>query len=255
VDWEAALGRARTPGSFRRTKDAAALNQSSLVKKLSGARSEAPFATSTSIPPAHGDRSRFEALPDDSDVEGQLADILEQSGLLNTVAEEQLIEEARTARDREGVHQEEDSSGAESDSSSSDASAGYVSFGDDELPLVPVKRIRTVDGPWQKGPLYDSRGVLVGHLVYDEVHGQLDGQCCFHKGSPKCHVHKVLRKRPVGYIAAWLLHGLCCSSRGIHFGSRTERASDQACGFEARVKARRLVMSQPHLEFFLELER
>ena len=117
---------------------------------------------------------------------------------------------------------------------------------------------RDSDLPWTKRAVRDDQGVIVGWIVYDEMNQQLDAHCGVnsHLLDPKkkCHVHMVLKKRPMGYMVAWLLSGRqhCC--RDDHFAVRLERLDAGPCGYAARCRARSLAKTQPDLQVFFDLE-
>ena len=197
-------------------------------------------------------------------LEEGLVEILEE----HAAREEALIREHAVAEGLDsGGGSSDDNGGSSSLGSSSVNSDDYVSLGElsdfDEPPEAhPVARRpraeRSSDMPWEKRPFHDDQGVFKGWLLWDEVHDQLDAQCGDprHRGALKCHVHRVLRKRPIGYLCAWLLAGGCCGqNRDTHFGLRLERGEEDACGYPARMAARRIALGQPVLKVFFDLER
>ena len=95
------------------------------------------------------------------------------------------------------------------------------------------------DGPWTKIPVFDELGRFLGHLVHDRNNNQLDAQCGHHhqRGEGKCHIHRVLSKTPIGYLAA-----------------RFDRVDGGACGYTARCHARDLASEQALLQELFDLE-
>lgn len=143
-----------------------------------------------------------------------------------------------------------------SSSSSSADPAGYVSLGEVDDDVVMMAGLRPPGEPWQRGVVRNSHGAFVGFLVYDVTGRKFDAHCgCrSHRGLPKCHIHRVISKRPLGYLIAWLIAGREEQSRGEHFAMRLERGDDDPVGFAARVQARALAKSQSSLAMFFELE-
>lgn len=115
---------------------------------------------------------------------------------------------------------------------------------------------QTLDMPWQKRPVLDATGHFVGWLVWDEVHSQIDAHCGRHRGTAtsKCHVHRVLKKRPMGYLCAWLFNAHHHNGREGHFDARLRRRDDEPCGLPQRRAAREVAQGQADLQFFFDLE-
>jgi hypothetical protein len=85
----------------------------------------------------------------------------------------------------------------------------------------------------------------------------MDAQCAFHRGpGPKCHIHRVLGKDPLGYLCAWLLSGCqeCYNTRATHFAARADRSPDGPLSYARRVAARELAATQPLMAEFVLLE-
>ena len=78
---------------------------------------------------------------------------------------------------------------------------------------------------------------------------------CRGHGHGQCKVNRVLRKRPVGYLVAWLLDGCNHASKEQHIASRHCRGEDSALSYERRRDARDLINGMPALAKVLDLER
>lgn len=100
--------------------------------------------------------------------------------------------------------------------------------------------------PW---PTFDVPGM--GKLVFDEVARSFGAHCSLH---PTCRVNRVVAKRPIGYLVAWLRDGTRHTSRAGHFAARMERADGQALSLANRQAARNFALSLPSLSGALELE-
>lgn len=160
------------------------------------------------------------------------------------------------------------SSSTSSSSSSSSASRPRSRSPSSTSSAAPLSRLRAAPKrstarvreesaePWTKIVFFGYDGEMLGWIVYDEVQAQLDAQCFHHRGGRggKCHVHRVLRKRPIGYLSAWLLSGCARDTRDEHFGKRLARRAGEPCSFENRVAARAHARAQPQLSRFFQLE-
>jgi hypothetical protein len=96
----------------------------------------------------------------------------------------------------------------------------------------------------------------IPRLVHDKRAKQLDAQCLRHKlCKPRCHVHRVLRRDPIGFLAAWLVASNADpygETRASHFECRLDRSETGPVSYEMRLFARELARTQPMLaELFL----
>ena len=119
---------------------------------------------------------------------------------------------------------------------------------------IPLKKV----GRDQR-PVYDFNNQFIGYLSFDSNKGQIDAQCrrtCHnHKGDPKCHIHRVLKKAPLGYLLAWLLHVDCDTiDRNTHMVSRFDRTPDGWFSHLNRLRARAWGEQQAQLQFFFDKE-
>ncbi len=115
------------------------------------------------------------------------------------------------------------------------------------------------NGPWIKVGFLDHGGELIGHLVYNRNDCQMDAQCLRHKTdsrSPKCHIHRTVKKNPLGYLSAWLISGCddCMVDRATHFAFRLDRSEDGQLSYASRCAAREHAQQQPWLAELFELE-
>ena len=108
--------------------------------------------------------------------------------------------------------------------------------------------------------------VGVGVVLHDKNDDSLHAHCPVHKASrsagfSKCHVHKVLSKRPVGYVVSWMLaaKNYNVDQRDLHFQSCNDRGLGGVCSYENRLAARdyldTLVDSCPDVKRLLQLEQ
>jgi hypothetical protein len=113
-------------------------------------------------------------------------------------------------------------------------------------------------GPWLKRAFYGEDGELLGYLCHNREQATVAAHCYKHdRVNHKCHVQRVLQKRPLGYLCAWLLASsefLPCE-RNQHFGCRLERGDDTRMSLHFRTWARDLASFQDQLDVFFELER
>ena len=129
----------------------------------------------------------------------------------------------------------------------------------DREAVVHVPRLpRERGAPWYKRPVYTMLGEHVGYLVYDKEGDKFDAHCnvARHYPSPnlKCHIHKQICKKPLGYLIAWLFCGGDCATRGPHMDKRFRRRDGQELSLENRVWARVIGGDQPELAMFFEIE-
>jgi hypothetical protein len=124
-------------------------------------------------------------------------------------------------------------------------------------PLVALGPLVEHVGPWTKIPFFDYDGAHIGWLVHDSRGKKLDAHCLPHLGcKPKCHVHRVLNKDPIGYLAAWLIasRGIDGGSRDQHMLCRFDRTDTGPVSYEMRLIARDIARRQPLLAEFFVLE-
>ena len=61
---------------------------------------------------------------------------------------------------------------------------------------------------YEQCPVLDEHGVQIGYILFNENAGSLDAHCWRHKGGPlACNVNRSLKKRPLGFLVAWLRCG------------------------------------------------
>ena len=105
--------------------------------------------------------------------------------------------------------------------------------------------------PKQGYEKYELEGV--GNLVYDVAAGHLTAHCryCDHG---VCRLSRVLRKRPIGFLVAWLLDGHSHATQQEHLAAKRAVGEGEALDFEHRQDARELVRGLTDLGPLLLLE-
>lgn len=106
--------------------------------------------------------------------------------------------------------------------------------------------------PWDR-----VNSALWGKFVLDPVTNSVGLHCHLH--GPGCRINKVLRKRPIGYFAAWALAGqsvpLGPEGRQAHMAMRFLREAGTPMDFEHRSAARNRALDEGSIARVFEWER
>ena len=108
-----------------------------------------------------------------------------------------------------------------------------------------------------KRPVYADDGkTCIGFLFKNRFSGSIDAHCGNGHGAD-CVIHRVAKKKPIGYLVAWLLAGAeeGCKRRSQHMDMRKDRDDGEPMCESLRKKARDMASVQSQLDVFFQLER
>jgi hypothetical protein len=93
----------------------------------------------------------------------------------------------------------------------------------------------------------------VGKLVFDPFSNSY-GAHCNQPGHKQCRINRVVGKRPIGYLVAWLLDGERHATAAQHKSAKMERDVGQPLSVQKRMDARAWFCSLQNSEEFLVRE-
>lgn len=98
-----------------------------------------------------------------------------------------------------------------------------------------VARLEGAEGaPWSVFLLPEG----IGKIVHDPYSNSYAAHCLGRDHGPHCRINRVCRKRPVGYLVAWLLDEERHRTASEHKAARLDRSESSSVSYEKRVAAR-----------------